>query len=106
MMALFGMLYLFYSQGLPTAEPSYTISYSQFKSLIETGKVETVLLAGDTASGQLFDDTPWVHKVSPPAVSQPASRPSGMRACCRRWKPMAFRSRLPKKATAFWSRRC
>lgn len=57
MVALFGMLYLFYSQGLPTAEPSYRISYSQFKSLVETGKVEKVLLVGDTASGQLFDDT-------------------------------------------------
>ena len=68
MVALFGMLYLFYSQGLPTAEPSYTISYSQFKSLVETGKVEKVLLVGDTASGQLFDDTPLGPQ------SEPASR--------------------------------
>ena len=68
MVALFGMLYLFYSQGLPTAEPSYTISYSQFKSLVETGKVEKVLLVGDTASGQLFDDTPLGSQ------GEPASR--------------------------------
>ena len=57
-LALSGMLYLFYSQGLPTAEPSYAISYSRFKSLVENGKVEKVLLAGDIASGQLFDSAP------------------------------------------------
>jgi cell division protease FtsH len=57
-LALSGMLYLFYSQGLPTAETSYAISYSRFKSLVEDGKVEKVLLAGDIASGQLFDSAP------------------------------------------------
>jgi cell division protease FtsH len=57
-LTLLGMLYLFYSHGLPTAEPSYTISYSRFKSLVEDGRVEKVLLAGDIASGQLFDSAP------------------------------------------------
>ena len=58
MLALFGMLYLFYSQGPPTAEPTYAIPYSHFKSLVEDGKVEKVLLAGDTAKGRLFDSAP------------------------------------------------
>jgi cell division protease FtsH len=56
--ALSGIFYLLYSQGLSTAEPSYEISYSRFKTLVEGGKVEKVLLAGDTASGQLFDSAP------------------------------------------------
>lgn len=58
MLALLGMLYLFYSQGPPTAETTYAISYSRFKSLVEDGKVKKVLLAGDTAKGQLFDSAP------------------------------------------------
>ena len=57
-LALSGMLYLFYSQGPPTAETTYAISYSRFKSLVENSKVEKVLLAGDTAKGQLFDSAP------------------------------------------------
>ena len=58
MLALLGMLYLFYSQGPPTAETTYAISYSRFKSLVEDGKVKKVLLVGDTAKGQLFDSAP------------------------------------------------
>ena len=58
MLALLGMLYLFYSQGPPTAETTYAISYSRFKSLVEDGKVKKVLLAGDIAKGQLFDSAP------------------------------------------------
>ena len=57
-MALFGFLYLFYAGGPPTAETRYAISYSQFKTLIHEGRVERVLLMGDSASGELFDAAP------------------------------------------------
>ena len=56
--ALLGMAYLFYADGPPTAETRYDISYSQFKTLIQEGRVEKVLLTGETASGQLFDAAP------------------------------------------------
>ena len=62
--ALLGMAYLFYAEGPPTSETRYAISYSQFKTLIQEGRVEKVLLAGETASGQLFDAAPSDSKVN------------------------------------------
>ena len=53
--ALLGMAYLFYADGPPTAETRYDISYSQFKTLIQEGRVEKVLLTGETVRMDSFD---------------------------------------------------
>jgi len=52
---LLGVLYLVFVEPQPGAERSYAISYSEFRSLLKQGRVEKVLLVGDSASGQLFD---------------------------------------------------
>ena len=58
MMVLLGLLYLVFVEPQPVAERSYPISYSEFKSLLDQGRIEKVLLVADTASGQLFDAVP------------------------------------------------
>ncbi|UCE77843.1 MAG: ATP-dependent zinc metalloprotease FtsH [Gammaproteobacteria bacterium] len=55
---LLGILYLVFVEPQPVAERSYPISYSEFKSLLDQGRIEKVLLVADTASGQLFDAVP------------------------------------------------
>jgi len=58
MAILLGVLYLVFVEPQPVAERSYPISYSEFKSLLDQGRIEKVLLVADTASGQLFDAVP------------------------------------------------
>ena len=58
MATLLAVLYLVFVEPQPGPERSYPISYSEFKSLLEQGRVEKVLLVGETASGQLFDAAP------------------------------------------------
>ena len=56
--AMLGLAYLLFVQDHPTAESTYPISYSQFKTLVQQGKVEQVRLVENTVSGQLFDAAP------------------------------------------------
>ena len=58
MATLLAVLYLVFVEPQPVAERSYPISYSEFKSLLDQGRIEKVLLVADTASGQLFDAVP------------------------------------------------
>jgi cell division protease FtsH len=58
MAILLGVMYLVFVEPQPVAERSYPISYSEFKSLLDQGRIEKVLLVADTASGQLFDAVP------------------------------------------------
>ena len=58
MATLLAVLYLVFVEPQPEAERSYPISYSEFKSLLDQGRIEKVLLVADTASGQLFDAVP------------------------------------------------
>jgi cell division protease FtsH len=63
--ALLVMAYLFYAGGPPTTETRFAIPYSQFKSLLQQGRVEKVVLTGDSASGQLFDAAPLGRQGEP-----------------------------------------
>jgi cell division protease FtsH len=58
MATLLAVLYLVFVEPQPVAERAYPISYSEFKSLLDQGRVAKVLLVADTASGQLFDAMP------------------------------------------------
>ncbi|WP_455234631.1 ATP-dependent zinc metalloprotease FtsH [Thiogranum longum] len=55
---MFALVYLFYTQGEQVRETVYSISYSEFKSLLQEGRVEQVVLAGNVARGRLFDAVP------------------------------------------------
>jgi len=50
----FAMVYLMNVDSQPSAERRYAISYSQFKTLVQDGKVEQVTLEENRASGRLL----------------------------------------------------
>ena len=55
LLAILVFAYMVFMHAPPPSEPTYTVSYSEFKTLIKNGQVKDVTLQETKVTGTLFD---------------------------------------------------